>query len=479
MTLPVRTRLTAWYVGLLGVLLGAVSIFVLLGLRADLIRGIDQSLNSRAAQISLNYRGQGEGEFRDVSGTALAGLPRGESGAQLVSGEGAVLETSGDASTIHPALSARALASALKLGVARATLPLGPDRELFRTLGVPVTLNGTRAVLVVTTSLDEANASLHRLLVLILIACPIALLAAAAGGGWLARKALQPVATMTSNASEIGGDRLDERVEVPPGRDELATLARTFNSMLDRLQATVEEQRRFVADASHELRTPLAVMRAELDVSLRTDELSPEARDVLQSALEEVEGMSVTVENLLMMARLDEGRLDLALRPVALDVLVADLVEDLRSLAEARNVHIETTGVAPAVVADPLRLRLAIRNLIENAVKYTGVGGRVRVGLWAEETEAGVWVNDTGPGIPPDALPRVFDRFFRVDAARTRAEGGSGLGLAICREVALAHGGWVRAESHVGKGSTFWLGLPIRADSESRSEGTPLTPVAG
>ncbi len=466
MILPIRTRLTVWYVGLLATLLIALSTFILLGVKTDLVRSIDRSLDSRAAQISLNYRGEGEGEFLDVSGAALLGLPRGESGAQLVSSAGTVLESSGDASRQQSVLTAEAVASAVHAGSFRATLHLGPDREAFRTLGVPVTVNGAQAVLVVFTSMDEANASIHRLLVWVFIAVPLTLVAAAAGGRWLARRSLLPVSTMTSNASEIGAHCLDQRVEVPAGKDELATLARTFNGMLDRIQTAVEEQRRFVADASHELRTPLAVMRAELDVSLQGEELSPEAREVLESALEEVQRMSVTVENLLALARLDEGGLDLVLRPVAMDELAENLAADLRPMAASKSVHIETGGAAPQVMADPVRLRLAVRNLIENAIKYTGVGGVVRVELWAKEAEAGLSVSDTGPGIAPDALPRLFDRFFRVDSARTRAEGGSGLGLAICQEIARAHGGRVWAESVVGEGSTFWLAIPIPTKGE-------------
>jgi signal transduction histidine kinase len=230
--------------------------------------------------------------------------------------------------------------------------------------------------------------------------------------------------------------------------------------MLDRLERGVEEKRRLVADASHELRTPLAAMRAELDISLRGDDLTPAARTVLESTLEEAERMSRTVDNLLMLARVDEGRLELLTTRV--DMLDASeaAADPLRSLAAAKNLTFAVEGEHYAAEADPHRLHQALTNFIENAIKYAEPGGTVRVSTWHDDHEVGVTVTDDGPGIPPGARAHIFDRFYRVDSARGRDGGGSGLGLAICREIANAHGGRVWVESKEGEGSAFTIALP-------------------
>ncbi len=243
-------------------------------------------------------------------------------------------------------------------------------------------------------------------------------------------------------------------------RDEIGQLAVTLNDMLDRIEHGVSAKRRLVADASHELRTPLAVMRAEIQVSLRTDELSDEARQVLESTREEVERMSRTVDNLLTLAEADEGKLGLLTKPVWLLATVEDAARQLEPLATAKNLTVHTDGEPMVVRADLQRINQAVINLLENAVKFSPLGGTVRAWTWRTGDEVGVSVTDEGPGIPVEERDRLFDRFYRVDAARGRAIVGSGLGLAICMEVAVAHGGRVWVDSTPQHGSTFSLALP-------------------
>jgi heavy metal sensor kinase len=254
-------------------------------------------------------------------------------------------------------------------------------------------------------------------------------------------------------------------VPVPPTTDEIAGLATTINAMLERIEHGVREKRRFLADASHELRTPLAVMRSEIEVSLRGGDLEPAAREVLASNAEEVERMSRIVDDLLTLARIDEGRLDLLRSRVDLGAVAADVAGSLRPLAEAQGIPVTVSGddVGAEVDADREHLRRAVRNLVENAVKYTGAGGRVGVEVWRRNGEAGLTVTDTGPGIPEALLERIFDRFVRADMARSRSTGGSGLGLSITREIVEAHGGRVWAESTPGEGSAFSMGFPAAA----------------
>ncbi|MDP9343415.1 MAG: ATP-binding protein [Actinomycetota bacterium] len=464
MSFPIRVRLTAWYVALLAVILTALGAFLLIRMRSDLVAGIDRSLDSRAAQISLAYQGGGGGEFQDVTDTSLAGLPIGEAAAQILSARGEVLQSSSyDTVAERPMISSPALTHLVKGSLVRQTLVLRPDGESFRVLALPLPGPRHGEVLVVATSLEDANRSLHRLLVLLLVAGPAVLAAAWAGGWWLARKALLPVAKMTKEAAEIGIDRLDERVAVPSPSDELQRLATTLNAMLDRLERGVAEKRRFVANASHELRTPLAVMASEIDVSLRSDQLSPEARGVLESAREEVERMSRMVANLLTLARIDEGKLELLRSSVDLHDVAATVADNMRPLADAKRIRIDVEGDGASVWADRDRLEQVVANLVENAIKYSGRGEAVTVSVWCRAGEAGLTVADTGSGIPPDVLPHVFDRFFRVDSARSRREGGSGLGLAICKEIMEAHSGCMSAQSELKRGSSFSLALPLRS----------------
>jgi heavy metal sensor kinase len=463
MSVPIRTRLTLWYVALLAAILAGLCAFLLVRLRADLISGIDRSLDTRAAQISLGYEGGGEGQFQDISDATLVKLPLGEHSAQILSSKGQVQDSSGDLVAEASMLDRTSITRVLTGAHLRATVLLGSDRESFRLLAIPAPRRPKSEVLVVATSLDEVNASIHRLLVLLLTAGPAVLGAAALVGWWLARKALRPVARMTEQAAGISIERLDERIAMPAVDDELARLARTLNAMLDRLERGVEEKRRFVADASHELRTPLAVMRSELDVSLRSQVLPRHAREVLASSAEEVERMSRMVENMLILARIDEGKLQLLRTKVDLEEVIRSVVESLHPLAERKGIGLSMDGTESWVRADRERLYQVVVNLVENGIKYVRAGGTVEVTTWARGAENGFVVQDTGPGIPADVQPRIFDRFVRVDRARSRDEGGSGLGLAICREIVEAHRGRVWVESEPGKGSSFFVALRAAA----------------
>lgn len=454
MRLPIRVRLTAWYAVLLAVIIVALGTFVVLRLRSELRTTIDREVRASTTQIAIGYRAEGAKDFRDVSQTVL---PRGHSAAQVLDPRGRVLVTHGDRVAAEPMVGKRARADALAGKPSLMTVTL--DKQRFRAMASPVRRAGQTHVLVVAESLEEADSAAHRVLVLLLLAGPAALLATAAGGWLLARKALLPVQRMTSNAEEIGIDRLHERIAVPRTADELNHLAVTLNAMLDRLERGVKERHRLVADASHELRTPLAAMRSEIDVSLRADNLAPEASAVLESAREEVDKMTRTVDNLLTLARVDEGRLGLLTRELDLREEVEAAIGPLRALADSKHLQLEVGGDFCAARADPQRLHQVLTNLIENAIKFVEPGGQVRVSTWQHNGEVGVTVTDNGPGIAPHALGRIFDRFYRADDDRRRGD-GSGLGLAIAREIATAHGGRVWVVSEQGEGSEFSLSLP-------------------
>ena len=328
----------------------------------------------------------------------------------------------------------------------------------FRVLGVALPSGACTGVIVVATSTDEVGRSVRELLIQLSIGVPIALLVAGLGGWWLAGRALAPVARMTREAETIGIERLDERIEVPAASDEVQRLAVTLNDMLDRLERGVEDKRRFAADASHELRTPLAVMRAELDVSLRHADLSTNAREALESAQEEVERMRSIVENLLTLARADHGSLELLRAPVDLAEVTETVSEGASPLARPKHVAIVTDGPSATVHGDRARIEQVVMNLISNAIHFSPGGGNVRVTTWLHDGGAGCTVNDDGPGVSPELAGHIFERFVRGDTARSN-DGGSGLGLAISNEIVTAHGGriWVDARRGSGGSFSFWL----------------------
>jgi two-component system, OmpR family, sensor kinase len=458
--LPIRVRLTTWYLGLLALTLAALSGFLLLRLNADLVAGLDGSLDARAAEILLSLHDAGDEAFGPASRAALAGLPRRESAAQLLTPDGRVLAGAGDVIAMRPLLTPDRLAGLRPGQQLRTSVWTVPEHERFRVLATGLQAGRRREILVVASSMDGVRESVDRLQLLLLVAVPGALALAGVGGWLLAGKALSPVARITRQAGAIGGSRLQERVSMPPAHDELALLASTLNTMLDRIERGVTQQRRFLADASHELRTPLAIVRIELEVALRDAHTANGSAEVLQSTIEEVERMTGIVDGLLTLARADEGQLELLPEPVDLGEVAAAVVAKLQPIAEAKRITLTLQAEAPEVVADRARIMQVVTNLVDNAVAYTGPGGRIGVRVWEAADEVRLSVRDTGPGIPPTALPRVFDRFFRADTSRSRAGGGSGLGLAICKELVEAHGGHIEAASMVGVGSTFTVSLP-------------------
>jgi two-component system, OmpR family, sensor kinase len=454
-SLPIRVRLTAWYAALLALILVALGAYLVVELRADLHGRVDRDVRAVAATIGDVYAAEGPFAVQQVARSAL---PRPAAG-QVLDRGGRVLASFGAADARRPMVPTPTRTAAL-VGEPVLTTVTVADGRRFRASVSSVRRLGRRHVVVVAASLSQAEAPVRRVLMLLLLAGPMALAATAVVGWWLARKALGPVARMASEADAIEIDRLHERIAVPRAADELGHLAMTLNAMLGRLQRGVAEQRRLVADASHELRTPLAVMRAELDVSLRDDDVAGEARETLESTREEVDRMSRTVDNLLTLARADDGRLELLRTRVELGEAIDAATRPLLPLAEHKDVRVEIGGEPAEAVADPLHVHQALTNLIENAIKFTAPGGTVRISAWRDGREVGVTVADDGPGIPAESLARVFDRFYRVDPARRRDAGGSGLGLAICREVARAHGGRITVDSEEGRGSSFSLVLP-------------------
>jgi heavy metal sensor kinase len=297
---------------------------------------------------------------------------------------------------------------------------------------------------------------------------PLALLLAVGGGYLLAGRLLAPVGSMARKADEITADRLNERLPVENPNDEFGRLAAVFNRTLGRLQDSFERLRRFTADASHELRTPLTAMRSVGEVVLRDQHEATAYRDAIGSMLEEVDRLTRLAESLLLLTRADSNAARATRQPLDLAALARDVVEHVRALADEKSQTIDIDLAAAAIVpGDRLILRQALMNLLDNAIKYTPLHGVIRVKVAStSDGDVTLEVRDNGPGIPREEQTKVFERFYRVDKARSRELGGAGLGLAIAKWAVEVNGGRIELDSAIGRGSTFRIVLPA-APTES------------
>ncbi len=324
-------------------------------------------------------------------------------------------------------------------------------------LAEPVQVDdGSREALVVAEPLTQRRETLERLRREFLLAGPAALILAVLSGYLVAAASLRPVEAMRRRAAAVTASTPGTRLPVPAARDEISRLAETLNTMLDRLEAAFEHERRFVADASHELRTPLALLRTELELALRRPRSAEELEQALRSAAEETERLNRLAEDLLLFARADEGMLPVRREQLSAQETLRDVAERFASRAEriGREVTV-VDGEDADMDADPVRLEQALGNLVDNALKHGD--GQVRLSAIRRESSIELHVTDEGAGFDPSFVQRAFDRFSRADDARS--PGGTGLGLAIVELIATAHGGSAGAANQPGGGADVWITL--------------------
>jgi heavy metal sensor kinase len=292
-------------------------------------------------------------------------------------------------------------------------------------------------------------------------------------GYGLARRFLRPIHLITRTARRISSTNLNERLLRTNSGDELDMLAATLNDMIERLEDSFALLRQFAADAAHELRTPLTLLKGEAELALRADPQDLAAhRAALESIIAECDHMITVVTNLLSLYRADAGDEAMAHGPVRLDLLLTEMAETFRILAEEAQLTLDTQPFPPvAVLGHRSRLHELFANILDNAVKYTPAGGRVTLSAELDADDVHVTIADTGVGIPEEELPKVFTRFYRVDHSRSRDTGGSGLGLTIAKSIAIAHGGTIEADSAPGAGSSFTVTLPLAPPSEGGGAG--------
>jgi heavy metal sensor kinase len=310
-------------------------------------------------------------------------------------------------------------------------------------------------------SLDTIVADLRTVRRVLCLALPLVLALAGLGGFALASRSLAPLGWMAEQAMRITGSNLETRIDIGGAAEELTVLAASFNELLSRLDQSFETMRRFVADASHELRTPIAVIRGEADVVLASERSPAEYKQSLAIIQDEARRLSRLVEDLLNLARADAGHVKLQIREFYLNDLLADCCRFVQPLANARRINLECRCAEDVPFrGDEELLRRLVVNLLDNAIRYTPGGGQVSATLESAGSDLLIRVADTGIGIPPEAVPHVFERFYRADKARSRQEGGFGLGLSIVKWIAEAHDGAVALTSRPDAGSTFTVLLP-------------------
>jgi heavy metal sensor kinase len=460
----IRFKLTIWYIVILGIILTSFSTFLYLTLSRSLHKGIDIKIKSIAEVIAASSTDP----YSRYSFSSLDRMLKDSFGLkpvtkfiQVLDESGRVGEKSENLKNFQLPVSLRTLRNASQGNTTFETTKAFGKYPL-RMVTVPV-VRGRHVINIVqvATSLEETEEILYTLLLILCITVPSALVGASLGGLFLANKALRPVDEITKTARVITSTSLNQRIKLRKTKDEIGRLAETFNDMISRLGQSFKQIRQFTADASHELRTPLTILKGEIEVGLRKKRRPGEYREILDSNLEEVNHMSQIVDHLLFLSKVDMGKIHLEKRHVSLTKLVSEIHAQANMIAMHKDISIDVSNdMNIAVIGDRLRLRELLLNLVDNAVKYTPQGGEVMIALGSDDGRVKLQVIDNGIGIAPKDQPHIFDRFFRVDKARSREAGGSGLGLSICKWIAEAHGGEISVESQVGRGSTFTVALP-------------------
>ena len=481
----VRVRLTFWYVGVLALFLVVLS----LGTYFIFWRSTVQRTDSDLSELSDAFLTTLRAELRDSPGPEALKLAAeaaivehrfrdhvfailDSTGGILISSEDLPSEESVPRGLFSSESFRRLIDASFSSSSGKHLASVKGGGSGYRGLARRFTALGETYTLVVLRSLRPQQQMLDGVAETFAWVIPIAVLLASVSGYFLARKSLAPVVAMSNQAGHISAANLHERLHVKNEKDELGHLARSFNQLLERVDQSFERQRRFMSDASHELRTPVAILRGESEVALsRTSRPAEEYRESLRVLHSEAQRLTRIVEDLFTLTRADAGQYPLEQRDFYLDELLHECAHATRTLASSKQISLacEVSEELP-IRADEALLRRMILNLLDNAIKYTPAGGRVVTTCQRADSEYELSVTDTGPGIPADLQTRIFERFFRGDNARTRAEndcGGAGLGLSIARWIAQAHHGRLLLARSDSTGSTFTAFLPALVSAPS------------
>ncbi|CAN5610678.1 ATP-binding protein [soil metagenome] len=450
--MKIRTRLTLLFAILVAVVLAGAGAFVHIRFREDIRRTVDAGLSGRAQSLLAGVDDSGI-QFGDEGNL----LEPDQAFAQVVTADGELIESSPGLNEhlLLPAATFTQLRDATYFDV---TVTASGETIEARVLAAP---SEEGPIVIVAASLEEQNDAATRLTGALLLGGSGALTITTLIGWMVAGAALRPVERMRAEAAEISADEPGRRLRVPDTDDELARLSTTLNEMLARLEQAIEHERRFVDDASHELRTPLGILKTELELALRKARTPEELEAALRSAAEESDRLSSLAEDLLVLARSDHGRLPVRREEIDALELVREVTARFEPISHARDISIEIRGDTPTRAnADPARLRQALSNLIDNALRHSPRGGSVVVRVDANDERLLLSIADDGSGFPTDFIDRAFEPFTRVDAARGRSGGGAGLGLAIVKAVAESHGGSSVASNRPEGGAVVSIEVP-------------------
>jgi heavy metal sensor kinase len=475
--LGVRLQLTFWYTGIFGLLLLLAGVLVYANLENSLAGSPDSALRLRAQQLADGVNLEKNqivthGEISDLPGfdpldnhlTSPADVNF-DNLVRLLDMHGQVLYETPAFKKVH--VPQESITQPLQGTPWQGTVHVRDDQDV-RVYSRTIADDGkVFAVIQVGSSLNQVEDALRQVITELLIAAAVVLLLGALGSYWLAGRAFAPIRRLVEVARTIKAGDLRQRVPVPRTSDEVQALALTFNEMLASLEETLNRQRRFVSDASHELRTPVAVIRSKTDLALQQPGELDEYLILLRQINGESERLGHLISDLLVLARADEGKTQFEMELVPLHLLAEAVVANAEPLALERGVELRVEAAEPVVVrGDEARLIQVIMNLLDNAIRYTNAGGSVVLSIACTPEGAMLTVRDTGIGIQPEHLPHIFDRFYRVDSARThKAEGNNGLGLAIVTWIVRVHHGTIDVESQPGHGSTFTVTLPRSAET--------------
>ncbi|HEU5237458.1 MAG TPA: heavy metal sensor histidine kinase [Pyrinomonadaceae bacterium] len=454
----VRTRLTLWYAGVLALSLVVFAVLVYYAASRIFYERQDESLRSTAQTVASAYIQELEEEqsIEKANEVVLAQMVFPNRYVQVTDTSGRIVATSSNLNQGGLIVATKTLTEAKQRRTAFTVL------NNLRTAVVPLSPNKELGFAMVAEPLGVIEEALRRLRRDFFAGVPLILVFASIGGYFLARKSLAPIALMDRQTRGITAEKLSSRLDVMNQRDELGGLATTINELLARLESSFREQQRFVADASHELRTPLAILRGETDVALTQPRSVDEYKSSLTLIKDEAERLSRIVEDLFILARQPFEARAIKKEPMNLREIVGECARAAQVLAAQKDLHLTVDAKSPiTLTGDDDLLRRLVLNLLDNAVKYTPEGGEISVKLTQQNGTALMIVSDSGIGIPQKDLPHVFDRFYRVDKARSRALGGAGLGLSIADWIVKAHGGELSVQSAPGKGSAFTVELPL------------------
>ncbi|OGQ51944.1 MAG: hypothetical protein A3J24_01870 [Deltaproteobacteria bacterium RIFCSPLOWO2_02_FULL_53_8] len=467
MAFSIRTRLTFWYGTLLTISLLAFGTAFSYSLFRIFIDRTDEQISSVAnMMVHTVIRPSGElllpKDFDIILGRFFGVRTEGNY-IQVLAPDGRIIAKSSTLEDRSLTLTVKSYRLA-QAGETSFENISGVFRYPVRVLTRPIVFKeqGLVAIVQVGTSLEGLDAIFHSFAYIFVLGIAASVVIASVIGWFLAKKALKPVSDLTVLARKISAENLGERLNITVPNDEIGRLAITINEMIARLEGSFRQIRQFTGDASHELKTPLTILKGEMEMALRSKDDMEYMRGVIASSLEEIDRMSYIVRNLLDLARMDaEGKAAIR-EPVRLDKIVTERFEHFRRFAlDGRVELVILKNESATVQGDSVRIGQLIYNLIDNAIKYTPAQGRVDISVSAEGSQAVVRLSDTGVGIAAEDLPYIFDRFYRVDKARTREVGGAGLGLSICKEIVMAHGGTIDAASTAGAGAVFTVRLPL------------------